>query len=53
MSSSVMGRIGHDADTRFRDRDGSVTSVWQGVDRTKFGEMTRGVEQSFSFVGVF
>ena len=45
-----MGRIGHDADTRFRDRDGSV---WRGVDRTKFGEMTRGVEQSFSFVGVF
>ena len=43
-----MERIGYDADTMqyyFRDRDGSV---WQGAEGAEFGEMTRGVEQSFS-----
>ena len=43
-----MKRIGYDADTMryyFRDQDGSV---WQGEEGSEFGEMTRGVEQSFS-----
>ena len=50
MSSSLMGRIGYEADTRFRNRD---DSVWQSAEGAEFGEMTRGVEQSFSFVCVF